>query len=140
VRILAKWPPGICVRPTSRGGSNVNSERLEKCALLLPRRTKVLYMSFSPLGIPWTKNFGCKVTFLGLLNFLASHWLKFSSSRLLASSVKRPLIVQCCPNQVLVTLNRIPVSTHGTVLSKISCEENGSKNILHFRAEFHHPP
>jgi hypothetical protein len=37
-------------------------------------------MSFSLLVIPWTKNFGCKVTFLGLLNFQAFHWLKFCSS------------------------------------------------------------
>jgi hypothetical protein len=69
VRILAKQPLEICIRPTSRGGPDANSGGLEKCALLLPRRTKVLSMSFSPLGIPWTENFGCKVTFLGLLDF-----------------------------------------------------------------------
>jgi hypothetical protein len=29
----------------------------------------VLSMSFSLLLVPWTENFKCKVTFLGLLNF-----------------------------------------------------------------------
>jgi hypothetical protein len=69
MRILAKRAPGICVRPTSRGGPDINSRGLEKYALLLPRRTKVLSMSFSLLVVPWTENFRYKVTFLGLLNF-----------------------------------------------------------------------
>ena len=61
--------PGFCVKPTSRGGPNAKSGGLEKCALLLPRRTKVVSMSFSPPSVPWTENFGCKVTFFGLLGF-----------------------------------------------------------------------
>jgi hypothetical protein len=65
----AKRPPGICVRLTSGGGSDANSGGLEKCALLLPLRTKVLSMSISLLTVLWTKNFGYKVTFFGLLNF-----------------------------------------------------------------------
>jgi hypothetical protein len=69
MRILSKRPPRICVRPTSRGGPNADFGGLEKCALLLPRRTKVLSMSFSRFGILWTENFGYKVTFFGLLDF-----------------------------------------------------------------------
>jgi hypothetical protein len=56
-------------RATSRGGPDTNFGGLEKCTLLQPQRTKVLSMSFSILGVPWTENFGCKVTFLGLLDF-----------------------------------------------------------------------
>ena len=62
---------------------------LEKCVFLLPPRTKVLSMSFSPRFVPWAENFGCKVTWNGLLDFYASHWLKFLFSRPLASSVKK---------------------------------------------------
>ena len=60
--------------------------------MFLPRRTKVLSMSFSPPSIPWTENFRCKVTFFSLLGFWTSHWLKFLSSRLPVPSVKRPLV------------------------------------------------
>jgi hypothetical protein len=42
---------------------------LKNYALLMPCRTKVLSTSFSFLIVPWTKNFGCKMTFLALLNF-----------------------------------------------------------------------
>ena len=59
------------------------------CALMLPRRTKVLSISFSLLAVPWTENFGGEVTFLGPLDFQALHWLKFCSSLPLATGVKR---------------------------------------------------
>jgi hypothetical protein len=52
----------------------------------------MLSTSFSFPVVPWTKLFGYKVTFLRLLYFEASHWLKckdFIASRL---SIKRALV------------------------------------------------
>jgi hypothetical protein len=89
MRILAHRSSRICVKPTFEGGLDENSRGLKNCALSLPQRTKVLSTSFFLLAVPWTESFGCKVTFLGLLNFQAFHWLKFCSSRPLTSSIKR---------------------------------------------------
>jgi hypothetical protein len=63
----------------------------------------VLSISFSLLVVTWTENFGCKVRFLGLLDFKASHWLKCFSSRPLASTVKRAVYKQT------------EIRTHGTM-------------------------
>jgi hypothetical protein len=92
VRISTQWSPRFCVRATFQGGPNKNSEGLENYAFLLLQRTRVLSMSFSLLAVPWTKHFGCEVTFLGLLKFQASHWLKFCSSWPLTSGAKRALV------------------------------------------------
>jgi hypothetical protein len=81
--------PRFFVMPTSKGGLDENSRGLNNCALLVPRRTKILSKSFSLLVIHWIETFRCEMTFFDLLDLQASNWLKICSSRPLTCSVKR---------------------------------------------------
>jgi hypothetical protein len=65
------------------------SEGLKNCGLLMPWRTKVLSTSFYLHVVPWIEYFGCKVTFLGLLDFEASYWLKCKVFTTSCLNVKR---------------------------------------------------
>jgi hypothetical protein len=76
----------------------------------------VLFTSFSLLVVPWTLNFGCKVTSLDLLNFQASIGRKFCSSQPLTSSVKQGLNLSF-PKRAITT----SLYSHGTIVHILHC-------------------
>jgi len=65
MRFLAKQPPKICVKSTSRSGPNANSRGRKNVHFGATEEKNVtVHVIFSSF-VPWTKIFGYKVTFFG---------------------------------------------------------------------------